>query len=303
MASNYDGLTVADLKEVLRERGLPVSGAKGVLIARLQDHDARSAAAVQPSEAPSDATEVYDALQVKEGKVKFRCRVCGVLLAVPPGYKGKVECPACKTQQPVPKPSTLDGRYPFDLTRNQWSMAVSITGVVIALVAIFIFFSAFSYDVMCPEEARGEIVQDGETYKTCDGGSWGPTLTRLFVSCFVLVPLAAALTQSGFALRKPKVSLQQPIHRLEQDLNLRPRLCRSTTGAVLRFGLGRSVATGCEICWWGSPQARACRFGGRCLCCLHHLSSLLLVVLNVFSLEQTVPFKEHKHEQKHNKTS
>ena len=213
MASDYDGLTVADLKEVLRERGLPVSGAKGVLIARLQDHDARSAAAAQPSEAPSDATEVYDAIQVKEGKVKFRCRVCGVLLAVPPGYKGKVECPACKTQQPVPKPSTFDERYPFDLTRNQWSMAVSITGVVIALVAIFIFFSAFSYDVMCPEEARGEIVQDGETYKTCDGGSWGPTLTRLFVSCFVLVPIAAALTQTGFALRKPKVSLQQPIQQ------------------------------------------------------------------------------------------
>ena len=82
MASDYDGLTVADLKEVLRERGLPVSGAKGVLIARLQDHDSRSAAAAQPSEAPSDATEVYDAIQVKEGKVKFRCRVCGVLLAV-----------------------------------------------------------------------------------------------------------------------------------------------------------------------------------------------------------------------------
>ena len=88
------------------------------------------------------------------------------------------------------------------------------------------------------------------------------------------------------------------------DLNLRPRLCRSTTGAVLRFGLGRSVATGCEICWRGAHRRLyACRFGGRCLCCLHHLSSLLLVVLNVFSLEQTVPFKEHKHEQKHNKTS
>jgi hypothetical protein len=29
----------------------------------------------------------------------------------------------------------------------------------------------------------------------------------------VLVPLAAALTQSGFALRKPKVSLQQPIQQ------------------------------------------------------------------------------------------
>lgn len=213
MASDYDGLTVADLKELLRERRLPVSGTKGVLLARLEEFDARSAAAAQPSEGPSETTSIYDALQVKEEKVNFRCRVCGVLLAVPTGYKGKVECPACKTQQPVPKPSTSDERYPFDMTRNQWSMAVSIVGVVIALLSILVFFSAFSYEVMCPEDARGEVVEDGETYRTCAGGSWGPTLTRIFVSCFVLVPLAAALTQSGFALRKPKVSLQQPIQQ------------------------------------------------------------------------------------------
>jgi len=213
MASDYDGLTVADLKELLRERQLPVSGTKGVLLARLEEFDARSAEATQPSEGASETTSIYDALRVKEEKVNFKCRVCGVLLAVPTGYKGKVECPACKTQQPVPKPSTSDERYPFDLTRNQWSMAVSMAGVVIALLSILVFFSAFSYEVMCPEDARGEVVQDGETYRTCDGGSWGPTLTRIFFSCFVLVPLAAALTQSGFALRKPKVSLQQPIQQ------------------------------------------------------------------------------------------
>lgn len=213
MASDYDGLTVADLKELLRERQLPVSGTKGVLLARLEEFDARSAEATQPSEGASETTSIYDALRVKEEKVNFKCRVCGVLLAVPTGYKGKVECPACKTQQPVPKPSTSDERYPFDLTRNQWSMAVSMAGVVIALLSILVFFSAFSYEVMCPADARGEVVQDGETYRTCDGGSWGPTLTRIFFSCFVLVPLAAALTQSGFALRKPKVSLQQPIQQ------------------------------------------------------------------------------------------
>ena len=213
MASDYDGLTVADLKELLRERQLPVSGTKGVLLARLEEFDARSAEATQPSEGASETTSIYDALRVKEEKVNFKCRVCGVLLAVPTGYKGKVECPACKTQQPVPKSSTSGERFPFDLTRNQWSIAISMAGVVIALLSILVFFSAFSYEVMCPEDARGEVVEDGETYRTCDGGSWGPTLTRIFVSCFVLVPLATALTQSGFALRKPKVSLQQPIQQ------------------------------------------------------------------------------------------
>ena len=125
MASDYDGLTVADLKELLRERQLPVSGTKGVLLARLEEFDARSAEATQPSEGASETTSIYDALRVKEEKVNFKCRVCGVLLAVPTGYKGKVECPACKTQQPVPKSSTSGERFPFDLTRNQWSMAIS----------------------------------------------------------------------------------------------------------------------------------------------------------------------------------
>ena len=80
MASDYDGLTVADLKELLRERQLPVSGTKGVLLARLEEFDARSAEATQPSEGASETTSIYDALRVKEEKVNFKCRVCGCCL-------------------------------------------------------------------------------------------------------------------------------------------------------------------------------------------------------------------------------
>ena len=41
MASDYDGLTVAELKGLLRDRGLPVSGAKAILVDRLEASDAR----------------------------------------------------------------------------------------------------------------------------------------------------------------------------------------------------------------------------------------------------------------------
>ena len=41
--TDYESLTVADLKDVLRERGLPVSGKKAELIARLEEHDSSEA--------------------------------------------------------------------------------------------------------------------------------------------------------------------------------------------------------------------------------------------------------------------
>ena len=209
MASDYDGQTVAELKEVLRQRGLPVSGAKGVLVARLEEDDARASSEATPSETSTEHTTSPDAVQSNEDKHHFGCRVCGVTLAVPVGYTGDVECPACRTRQPVGRVATSEERYPFDLTRNQWSLAVSIAGVAVGLLAIFVFFSAFSYEVMCPEEARGEVVQDGQTYKSCDGGTWGPTLNRLFVSCCLMVPFAASLTQAGLSLRRPQVQIQQ----------------------------------------------------------------------------------------------
>ena len=37
--TDYESLTVADLKDVLRERSLPVSGKKAELIVRLEEYD------------------------------------------------------------------------------------------------------------------------------------------------------------------------------------------------------------------------------------------------------------------------
>ncbi|MAL19469.1 MAG: hypothetical protein CL990_00155 [Euryarchaeota archaeon] len=205
MASDYDGLTVAELKGLLRDRGLPVSGAKAILVDRLEASDAR---ALPENNQPSPAKEHVPSPSTAEGKkerVRFKCRACGVLLAVPGDHTGMVECPACRTQQSVETSNPSAGVYPFGLTRNQWSVAVSLSGVVIGLLAIVVFFNAFSYEVMCPEENRIEVVQDGETYPGCSGGTWGPTLNRMFLSCCLMVPLAASLTQSGLALRKPRV--------------------------------------------------------------------------------------------------
>ncbi|KAK3986061.1 putative structure-specific endonuclease subunit SLX4 [Cladorrhinum sp. PSN332] len=48
ITTEYEGLKIPDLKKLLQERGLKVSGNKPDLVARLQEHDAQQAAASQP---------------------------------------------------------------------------------------------------------------------------------------------------------------------------------------------------------------------------------------------------------------
>ena len=107
MASDYDGLTVAELKGLLRDRGLPVSGAKAILLDRLEARMLGLPENNQPSPAqthPSPST-----VEGKKARVRFKCRACGVLLAVPADHTGVVECPACRTQQPVGTSNASEG--------------------------------------------------------------------------------------------------------------------------------------------------------------------------------------------------
>ena len=53
--SDYENMTVAQLKELLKEAGLPVAGKKADLIARLQDNDGGADSA--PEEVVEEATE------------------------------------------------------------------------------------------------------------------------------------------------------------------------------------------------------------------------------------------------------
>ena len=56
MAEDYESMTVAQLKELLKEQGLPVSGKKSDLVARLQDA-AGQAEDVVEDEAPVEAAD------------------------------------------------------------------------------------------------------------------------------------------------------------------------------------------------------------------------------------------------------
>ena len=60
MADDYEGMTVAELKELLREQGLPVSGKKADLIERLIEAAGEDEAPVEETEASSDVEEDDD---------------------------------------------------------------------------------------------------------------------------------------------------------------------------------------------------------------------------------------------------
>ena len=72
------------------------------------------------------------------------------------------------------------------------------------IIAILTFFSAFTYESMCPEENRGTTIIEGEEYPSCEGASWGETETadKLFTSCCILLPLSLTLAIVGYSVRK-----------------------------------------------------------------------------------------------------
>ena len=71
MAEEYEGMTVAELKALLKERGLPVSGKKSELIDRLSDNQEEEIVDTEEIESPaadeSSADEDFGIMQTKIG--------------------------------------------------------------------------------------------------------------------------------------------------------------------------------------------------------------------------------------------
>ena len=81
-------MTVAQLKERLKEKGLPVSGKKAELIARLREGESESF--------------------VPDEKYSVACTKCGTTLRVPTDYSGGISCPNCMTKSQVTSPLSTD---------------------------------------------------------------------------------------------------------------------------------------------------------------------------------------------------
>ncbi len=81
-------MTVAQLKERLKEKGLPVSGKKAELIARLREGEVESF--------------------VPDEKYEVACGKCGTTLRVPTDYSGGISCPNCMNKSQITSPLETD---------------------------------------------------------------------------------------------------------------------------------------------------------------------------------------------------
>lgn len=163
--SKYNDLTVVELKELLKSKNLPVSGTKSILIDRLENSDINK--------------NKKNESKVSEKKVKFTCSQCSTKLKIPISYKGKIKCPVCSFEQEVngEEINELNLKEDLDISNilsfissgsqiifqkiknldsKKVSLAVSIFAGILMIIAILTFFSAFTYESMCPEENRGD---------------------------------------------------------------------------------------------------------------------------------------------------
>ena len=211
--SKYNDLTVAELKEKLKSKNLPVSGTKNVLIERLEENDVLE--------------KTKEKRTISEKKIKFKCAQCATKLKIPKSYNGRIKCPVCSFEQEVNGENINDLTFYEDLgTSNiidffttgtqiifqkiksldskKVSLALSISAAILMIIAILTFFSAFTYESMCPEENRGTSIIDGEEYPSCSGASWGETETgsKLLNACFIFLPLSLMLAILGYSIRK-----------------------------------------------------------------------------------------------------
>ena len=217
--SKYNDLTVAELKEKLKSKNLPVSGTKNILIERLEENDV-----LEKKENPT----------ISKKKIKFKCAQCATKLKIPKSYNGRIKCPVCSFEQEVNGEKINHLTFAFDedldisnitqiifqkiksLDPKKVSLALSISAAILMIIAILTFFSAFTYESMCPEENRGTTIIEGEEYLSCDGASWGETETvnKLFTSCCILLPLSLTLAIVGYSTRKEfdnRLSVSDPL--------------------------------------------------------------------------------------------
>ena len=211
--SKYNNLTVAELKEILKSKNLPVSGTKNILIERLEENNVLE--------------NTKENTTKSEKKIKFKCTQCATKLKIPRSYNGRVKCPVCSFEQEVDGEEINKLSFDEDLDKSnilsiitsgaqiifqkikdsdskKVSLGISISAVILLIIAISTFLSAFSYEAMCPEEYRSTVMIDGEEVLSCGGGNWLETdsVNKLFNACCIFLPLSLTLAFSGYAVRR-----------------------------------------------------------------------------------------------------
>ena len=221
-SAEYEAMTVAELKEALRSKGLPVSGRKAELIERLRatgfTADSGTTRITPPlSESPSVGTAAPTPMPM--GTIEVDCSSCGQRLSLPASHRGRFQCPSCGSEQdlaaaaPVKEDQmeALSDRY--DSARTL-AMRLNIAGIAVGVLAILVFMGGLGQLGPDPDNCT-EIEMDGEMVMSCSGGGFienPEALNFVGVACCVLVPLAISLPLIAQAVRPPPLVRHQATH-------------------------------------------------------------------------------------------
>ncbi|MAI09278.1 MAG: hypothetical protein CMA08_01680 [Euryarchaeota archaeon] len=215
---DYESMTVAQLKETLRAEGLPVSGRKADLVARLVSQHAPEAAppsSAAPPLSSSATSAATSSVAIPMGTIEVQCASCNQLLTLPVSHKGRFQCPTCGAEQEMG--STAPAKDPMQDLSDRYASArstahrLNVAGIVVGILAILVFFAGLGQLGPDPENCQ-EIEYEGEMAMSCHGGGFvenPEALNYVGVSCLLLVPLAIALPVIGQAVRPPPLITQQ----------------------------------------------------------------------------------------------
>lgn len=200
MHDDYESFTVVKLKGLCKERNLPVSGTKNVLIDRLTKAD-------ESLETTPPPTQIISDVVPKKKTIEIQCLECPTILRVPADYEGMISCPSCSTKQNVLRSGTDEpslqiesNSHPrneevaFGLTKQQFSIGMMLVGVGVMLFGIWLALMEWNLWFSC-ESWFGAAASGGDyDARGCGQGTFFPTM---FTSCCLLVPLGFFLASYG----------------------------------------------------------------------------------------------------------
>jgi hypothetical protein len=125
-----NSLTVVELKRLLREQGLAVSGNKSELISRLEGSQEEFLVIDEEENTTTVAKENTKEIPTEGsiGKVETYCRSCRAALRYPSDFRGALTCPRCKSKFKV-NPKLGIGSILF-----RSSFAVFLLTIIIAII-------------------------------------------------------------------------------------------------------------------------------------------------------------------------
>ena len=220
-SGDYEAMTVAELKDALRAKGLPVSGRKAELVERLLATNLAgnsSTTSITPPLSESPAADAAAQIPVSMGTIEVDCGSCGQRLSLPASHTGRFQCPSCGAEQDMATAVLTKG--PMEALSDQYAsartlaMRLNVAGIAVGVLAILVFMGGLGQLGPDPENCT-EIEMDGEMVMSCTGGGFmenPEALNYVGVACCLLVPIAIILPVVAQAVRPPPLVTHQPTH-------------------------------------------------------------------------------------------